>query len=141
MKKFFYYASPFIMIPSVLLLIEHIDNLINIPLFLYFIIIPVFLSCIMGILSPTHYKFDYIITGIMPMSLFCLMFIGGFLDKSDLGSRFHLSRAFKTALQPTCLIVYCCMAISAFLSSYNKFRIRFKKNVQVPNSSIKKTTK
>lgn len=130
MKKFFYYASPFIMIPSILLIGEYIDNLINIPLLLYllyFIIIPVFLSCIMGILSPTHYKFDYIITGIMPMSLFCLMFIGGFLDKSDLGSRFHLDRAFKTALQPTCLIVYCCMATSAFISSYNKFRIRCKK--------------
>ena len=131
MKNFFYYTSPFIMIPSVLLLIEHIDNLINIPLFLYFIIIPVFLSCIMGILSPTHYKFDYIITGIMPMSLFCLMFIGGFFDKSDLGSRFHLDRAFKTALQPTCLIVYCCMAISTFLSSHNKIRSGLQKVLKI----------
>ena len=128
MKKFFYYASPLIMIPAVLLIVEHIDNLINIPLILYFIIISIFLSCIMGILSPTHYKFDYILTVIMPLSLFCFMFIYGFLDKNDLGSSCHLDRAFKAALQPTCLIVYCCMAISAFLSSHNKVRIRFRKD-------------
>ena len=127
MEKFIYYISPFIMIPSILLIGEYIDNLIAIPMFLYFIIMPIFLSCIMGIFSPTHYKYDYIITVMMPLSLFCFMLVGGFFDKSDLGTSFHLDIAFKTALQPTCLIVYCCMATSAFISSYNKFRIRCKK--------------
>lgn len=128
MRKFIYYISPFIIIPSVLLIGEYIDNLIAIPMFPYFIIIPIFLSCIMGILSPTHYKFDYIITVIMPLSLFCFMLVGGFFDKSDLGTRFHLDRALVTALNPICLLEYFCMTISAFLLSCKKIRTKIKKH-------------
>lgn len=116
------------MIPSVLLIGECIDNVTNISMFPYFIIIPIFLSCIMGILSPTHSKFDYIITIIMPLSLFCFMLIGGFFDKSDLGTRFHLDRALETALNPICLLEYFCMTISTFLLSYKKLRTRLKKH-------------
>ena len=115
------------MILAMLLIGEYIDNATTIPMFPYFIITPIFLSFIMGILSSTHNKFDYIITVIMPLSLFCFMFIGGFFDKSDLGTMFHLDRAFKTAIQPICLIEYCCMAISAFISSHRKIRIRLQK--------------
>ncbi len=128
MRKFIYYISPLIMIPSVLLIGEYIDNLTTIPMFLYFIITPIFLSCIMGILSPTHYKFDYIITVIMPLSLLCFMFIGGFFDKSDLGTMFHLDRALATALNPICLLEYFCMTISTFLLSYKKIRTKLKKH-------------
>ena len=127
MKKIIYYILPFIIIPITILLCEHIDNSTTISMSLFGIIAPILLSFIMGILSPTHNKFDYILTVIMPLSLFCFMFIGGFFDKSDLGTMFHLDRAFKTALQPTCLIEYCCMAISAFLLSYKKSRIGLQK--------------
>lgn len=118
------------MIPTYLLIGEYIDNSTTISMSLFFVITPILLSFIMGILSPTHNKFDYIITVIMPLSLFCFMFIGGFFDKSDLGGRFQLDRAFKTALQPACSIVYCCMAISASLSSYKKLRTRAQKHLK-----------
>ena len=137
MRKIFYYAIPFVMIPVVLLIGEYIDNAITIPIFPYFIIMPIFLSFIMGIMSSTHNKFDYIMTVIMPLSLFCFMFIGGFFDKSDLGTMFHLDRAFKTALQPICLIEYCCMAIFTFLSSHKKLRIR----LQIHQKAIESTKK
>ena len=127
MRMFLYYTSPFVIIPVALLLCEYIDNVAAIPMFPYFIIIPIFLSFIMGILSSTRNKFDYIMTVIMPLSLFCFMFIGGFFDKSDLDTMFHLDRAFKTAFQPICLIEYCCMAISTFISSHPKLRTRLQK--------------
>ena len=129
MKKIFYYALPFILSPVILSLCECIDNNINTKLISPYFLIVIFIltSFIMGNLSQTYNKFDYIITIIMPLSLFCCMFISGFLDKSDLGTRFHFSRAFKTAFQPWCLIIYCCVAISTFLSSYKKIRIKIAK--------------
>ena len=127
MRKIFYYISPFIIIPVVLLSCEYIDNVTTIPMFPWFIIIPIFISCIMGILSSTHNKFDYIMTVLMPLSLFCFMFIGGFFDKSDLETMFHLDRAFEVALQPICLIEYFCITIATFLSSHKKLRMRLQK--------------
>ncbi len=128
MRKFFYYAIPFVLIPVMLLIGEYIDNAIKIPIFPYFIIMPISLSFIVGIISFTQNKFDYIMAVIMPLSLFCVMFVGGFFDKSDLGTIFHLDRAFKTALQPICLIEYCCMAITTFLSSHKKIRTKLQKS-------------
>ena len=121
---------PFIIIPTCLLICEYIDNSTTISMSLFFVVTPILLSFIMGILSSTHNKFDYIMTVIMPLSSFCFMFVGGFFDKSDLGVRFRLDRDFKTALQPACLIVYCCMAISVFLSSQQKVRTQVQKHLK-----------
>lgn len=131
MKKFFYYTIPFVLIPAVLLLCEYIDNTNTIPMSPFFCIITlIFISFIMGTLSHTNNNFDYIMSAIMPLSLFCFMFITGFFIKSDLGTRFHLNRAFKIAFQPWCLVAYCCMAISTFLSSHKKIRIKIAKSTK-----------
>lgn len=129
MKKCIYYTIPFVLIPAVMLLCEYIDNTNAIPMSPFFCIITlIFISFIMGILSHSNNNFDYVMSAIMPLSLFCFMFIIGLISKSDLGTRFHLSRAFSTAFQPVCLIEYCCMAISAFLSSHKKVRIKISKS-------------
>ena len=105
------------MIPCVIFICEYIARETAIPMFPCFFIMPIFLSFIMGLLSPTQEKFDYVMAVIMPLSLFCCMFIAGFLDKDDLETMFNIDEAFETALQPFCLIEYCCMSFSTLLSS------------------------
>ncbi|MBQ7232695.1 MAG: hypothetical protein IJX07_05675 [Bacillales bacterium] len=85
---------------------------------------------VIGNLSPTHKKFDYIITIIMPLSFCCSMLIIGFFGKSDLETRFHLDGALNAAFQPWSLITYCVMALTAFLASFKTIRIakRIKSN-------------
>ena len=80
------------------------------------------LSFVMGFFSPTHRTFDYLMTAIMPFSLFGLMFIGGFLDKSDLETRFHLYKAIKTVFQPIALQLYFLMAVTTFVASFKPIR-------------------
>ena len=81
------------------------------------------ISVIIGNLSPTHRRFDYIMTIIMPLSLFISMFIGGFIDETDLGGRFYMYRAFEVAFKPFALIEYLIIAVLAFISSFKLFRI------------------
>ena len=81
------------------------------------------ISVIIGNLSPTHRRFDYIMTIIMPLSLFISMFIGGFIDETDLGGRFYMYRAFEVAFQPLALMLYFMMGLTTFFASYKSFRI------------------
>lgn len=123
MKKKLYYAMPFIVVPVLMLLCELLDNLELLQLSPY--VIGTFLvlaSAAFGIFSSSDRIFDYLMTAIMPFSLFCLMFVGGFLDKSDLGTRFHLYRAVEVAFQPVCLLFYFVMAMVTFLTSLKYFR-------------------
>ncbi len=129
MRRFLYYISPFIMVPATLFLGDFIVRATKISMFFpYFFIVPILLSFIIGIFTPTHKKFDSFMAVMMPLSLFCFMFIVGYLDEDDLVERFQLDRAFETALQVGCLIEYCCMAIVAFLSSHQKIRTRLQKS-------------
>jgi hypothetical protein len=123
MKKKLYYVIPFVAIPLLLLLCEVLDNANLLQMSPYILIAVIFLfSVAMSIFSPTHRTFDYLLTAIVPLSLFCCMFVAGFLDEDDLGSRFHLYKAVKAAFQPISLQVYFLMAIVTFLASFKYFR-------------------
>ena len=50
------------------------------------------------------------------------MFVVGFLDKSDLETRFHLYKAVNAAFQPIALLLYLLMAIVTFLASFKRLR-------------------
>ena len=122
-KKKLYYVAPLIAVPLLLLLCELLDNagilrmsphILGVFLFL--------LSFVMGFFSQTHRTFDYLMTAIMPFSLVGLMFIGGFLDKSDLETRFHLYKAIKTVFQPIALQLYFLMAVTTFVASFKPIR-------------------
>ena len=78
---------------------------------------------VIGNLSPTHKKFDYVMTVIMPLAFFCFMFISGFLDKDDLERRFNLDRAFLCVSQSWALRAYFVMALTTFLASFKPIRI------------------
>lgn len=123
MKQKLYYAIPFVAVPLLLLLCELLDNMKLLQMSPYILgAVLLLFSVAMGFFSATHRTFDYLLTAIMPLSLFCCMFVGGFLDKSDLESRFHIYRAVNVAFQPIALLLYFFMAIVTFLASFKRFR-------------------
>ena len=104
-------------------LLELLDNTNLLTMSPYIMGAVLLLICtVFGFFSPTNKTFDYIISAIMPLSLFCLMFVVGFLDKSDLETRFHFHRAVDVAMQSPCLILYLLMATITFIASTKKIR-------------------
>ena len=123
MKKKLFYVIPFVAVPLLLLLCEVLDNMNLLQMSPYTLSAFLLLfSVMMGFFSITHRTFDYLLTAIMPISLFCFMFIAGYLDKSDLETRFHLYKAVNAALQPVALQLYFLMASVTFLVSFKPFR-------------------
>lgn len=132
MRKSFYYIIPFVIVPVALLLLEYIDNIGFIKGSPYIVtIMLMFVSSIVGVSSKTYNKFDYAMAIIMPLSLFCFIFISGFLGENDVGTRFHIDTSFRLVFQPIWLIEYCCMAISTFLSSHKKIRSGLQKVLKI----------
>ena len=123
MKKSLYYVIPFVAVPILLLLCDELNNkkLLQMNPYIISAVLLLF-SVAMGFFSTTNKTFDYLLTAIMPLSLFCFMFVGGFLSLADLDSRFHLYKAVKTAFQPIALQLYFLMAITTFFASFKHFR-------------------
>ena len=124
MKKTIYYVCPFIIVPCSCLLSEFLNkrDVLNMNPYIFFAELFI-ISAIIGNLTPTHRRFDYIMTIIMPLSLFISMFIGGFIDETDLGGRFYMYRAFEVAFQPLALMLYFMMGLTTFFASYKSFRL------------------
>jgi hypothetical protein len=123
MKKKLYYVTPFVAVPLLLLLCEVLNNMNLLPMSPYILsAILLLFSGAMAFFSPSSKTFDYLLTLIMPLSLFLCMFVVGFLGESDLGTRFHLYKAVDAAFQPIALLLYFLMAIVAFLTSFKHFR-------------------
>ena len=124
MKKKIYYASPFIIISVLLLTTDFLHKIGLIKMSPYIsTALLILTSIVLGNLSPTNKKFDYLMTAIVPLSFFILMFVVGFLDKSDLETRFHLYKAFRAAFQPWVLFDCLAMALTTFLASFKPIRI------------------
>lgn len=123
MKKKVYYVISFIGVPLLLLLCIVFDNIgiIRIsPCILSSLLI--LFSLVIGFCSATPKTFDYLVTAIVPLSLFCSMFIIGFLSKSDLETGFHIYKAIHVAFQPGALQLYVLVSIATFLASFQFFR-------------------
>ena len=122
-KKGLYYGAPFLLVPGVLLLCEWMDDAGVVKMSPYILgTVLLLLSVVAGWFSPAAGRFDAAVTAVMPLSLFVCMWIGGFLDRGDLGSRFRIDRAFAVAFQPISLILYALMALAAFGASWAHFR-------------------
>lgn len=123
MKKSLYYVIPFVAVPILLLLCDVLHNkkLFQMNPYILSAVLLLF-SVAMGFFSTTNKTFDYLLTVIMPISLFCFMFVGGFLSSSDVYNRFNLYKAVKTAFQPIVLQLYFLIAITTFLASFKRFR-------------------
>lgn len=112
MKQKLYCAIPFVAIPLLLLLCELLNSMKLLQMSPYILgAVLLLFSAVMGFFSTTHKAVDYLLTAVMPISLLCCMFILGFLDRDDLGGRFHLYRAVKVTFQPFALQLYISMAI------------------------------
>ena len=123
MKKKLYYAMPFIAVPALMLLYELFDTLGLIQMSPYIIAVCLLLvSAAFGFFSSSENVFDYVMTVIMPLSMFCFMFIIGFLSKSDMETRFHLYKAVDASFQPFTLLLCLSMAIVTLLTSLKRFR-------------------
>lgn len=123
MKQKLYYAIPFVAVPLLLLLCEVLDTMKLVQMSPHILgAVLLLFSAAMGSFSATNRTFDYLLTAIMPLSLFCCMFAVGFLDKCDLETRFHLYKAVNAASQPVVLLLYLLMAIVTFLASFKCFR-------------------
>ena len=123
MKKKLYYVIPFIVVPTLMLFCELLDNAELLKMNPYILGgVLALSSAVFGFLSPSNKSMDYLLTLIMPLSFFCTMFVGGFISKSDLGSRFHIYRAVDVAVQPIALILYFAMAIIVSVASLKYFR-------------------
>ncbi len=123
MKKKLYYILPFIVVPALMLFCELLDNTELLKMNPY--IMGAFLllfSALFGFLSPSDRSVDYVIAIVMPLSLFCFMFVVGFLSTDDLGTRFYLYKAVDTSFQPIALFLYVAMTIIAFVASLKVFR-------------------
>ena len=123
-KKTIYYVCPFIIIPCLCLLCEFLNKRDVLEIYPYFFLAILFIiSAMIANFTPTQKNFDFIITAILPLSMFFTMFIGGFIDETDLGGRFYMYRAFEVAFKPFALIEYLIIAVLAFISSFKLFRI------------------
>ena len=123
MKKKLYYVMPFILVPTLMLLCEVLDNAELLKMNIYILSgILVLSSAFFGFLSPSNKSIDYLSTLIMPLSFFCFMFVVGFLGEDDMGGRFHIYKAVDAAFQPIALILYLAMAMITLIASLKCFR-------------------
>lgn len=123
MKRKLYYVIPFVAVPVLLILCDELHNthVVEMNPYTRSAVLLLF-SMAMGFFSTTNKIFDYLLTAIMPISLFCFMFVGGFLSLGDLDTRFTLYKAVKAAFQPIALQLYFLMAITTFFASFKRFR-------------------
>ena len=83
MKKAIYYIAPLVVFPLLFLLINSLDKMGTntdtwqaLTLILFFMF-----SALMGTLSPTKKKFDYLITLLTPTAFLCTLFVFLYFDE------------------------------------------------------------
>ena len=122
MKRKWMYFLPFTVIPCAMLALELLDDSGALRMSPYILGgVLLLLSAMAGFLSPAGRACDYIMTGLVPLAFFCTMFVAGFFDPDDLGSRFHIDRAISASLQPICIVLYILMAGVTLGASFAAF--------------------
>jgi len=131
MKKIIYYASPFILFPIIFgffTLLEEIDiinsNILSVFLFVLFFVATAFL----GNLSLTNKKFDYLMTGIVPLACFFALFIALFFDEGCDGTpQLSIDHALNMEYYKVWLPIVAVMTVITFVASFKP--IRFSKRI------------
>ena len=127
MKKAIYYASPFILfliIFGIFTLLDEIDiinpNILAVFLYVLFFVTTAFL----GNLSLTNKKFDYLMTGIVPLACFFTLFIALFFDEGCDGTpQLSIHHALNMEYYKIWLPIVAAMAITTFVASFKPIRI------------------
>ena len=126
MKKAIYYATPILVLPILFSVFSWLDGMgISSDVARAFVCIALIsFSALMGSLSPTNKKFDYIMTAILPLSVFFTLFIALYFDKGcdgmpQLSIHHALNVEYYKSWAPTVAV----MTATAFIASFQPIRI------------------
>ena len=127
MKKAIYYASPFVLFPiifGVFTLLDEIDiinsNIMEVGSFTILFVASAFL----GSLSLTNKKFDYLMTGIVPLACFFALLIALFFDEGCDGTpQLSIHHALNMEYYKIWLPIVAAMAVTTFVASFKPIRI------------------
>ena len=125
MKKAIYYFSPFVIIPIVFLittLLESAEELNSIAP--YFVFASLFLFAVLiGTMSQSKLKFDYIITAFIPLSVFLALFVSLLFDDGCDGTpQLSLSHALNVGYYRAWLPIAIIMMVVTFVFSFKPIR-------------------
>ena len=137
MKKTAYYLSPFVIVPIIFLIATLLENAeILKPIVPYFMFVALFLfAVVIGILSPLKAKFDYIMTAIVPLSVFFALFISLLFDDGCDGTpQFSLSHALNIEYYRSWLPIALVMMVITFVFSFKPIRQFIKSKIFVKHS-------
>lgn len=126
MKKTIYYIAPFAVFPLLVLLINSLDSMemqSNIwkplTLILFFLF-----AALMGTLSPTERKFDYLMTLLIPATFLCTLFVLLYFDEGCDGlPQFSLHHALNMHYYRVWLPYVAIMTGITFITSFKPIRV------------------
>ena len=130
MKKAIYYVSPFVIIPIIFLITNLLESveMLN-PIAPYFVFTSLFLFAVLiGTISQSKLKFDYIITAFIPLSVFLALFVSLLFDEGCDGMpQFSLHHALNIEYYRSWLPIALAMMAITFVFSFKPIR-QFIKN-------------
>ena len=126
MKKTIYYIAPFAVFPLLVLLINCLDSMkmqSNIwkplTLILFFLF-----AALMGTLSPTERKFDYLMSLLIPAAFLCTLFVLLYFDEGCDGlPQFSLHHALNMHYYRVWLPYVAIMTGITFITSFKPIRL------------------
>ena len=130
MKKTIYYIAPFAVFPLLVLLINSLDSMemqSNIwkplTLILFFLF-----AALMGTLSPTERKFDYLMSLLIPAAFLCTLFVLLYFDEGCDGlPQFSLHHALNMHYYRVWLPYVAIMTGITFITSFKPIRLAGKR--------------
>lgn len=129
MKKALYYLSPFVLIPTVLLALALLSDILPskgiMPYLLHAALIVV--PAGIGLFSPSRRTPDLPIALLCAAAFLLTMFFVNFLDAGETYSRFDFSHTLRVLSRADYLILYAITAGSALLASFKPIRLCPKK--------------
>ena len=129
MKKLAYYISPFVIFTILFLLPTLLDSS-EILEFIVFAASLFLFAAVLGIISPSKARFDYLITIIVPVSVFFALFIALFFDEGCDGTpQLSLSHALNIEYYRAWLPMVLVMTVIAFVFSFKPIRKVIKSKV------------
>ena len=135
MKKIAYYISPFVIF-TILFLLSTLFDSSEILEFIVFASLFLF-AAVLGIISPSKTRFDYLITIIVPVSVFFALFISLFFDEGCDGTpQLSLNHALNIEYYRSWFPMALVMTVIAFVFSFKPIRDFIKSK-----SSCKKSEK
>ena len=125
MKKAVYYFSPFVIIPIIFLITTLLESVeVLAPFAPYFVFVSLFLFAVLiGTMSQSKASFDYIITILVPISVFLALLVSLLFDKGCDGTpQLSLSHALNVEYYRVWLSIAIIMTAITFVFSFQPIR-------------------